>query len=146
MEIKTATIKDLNVVTNLFSKYRQFYKQDLNITAERDFMKQRLENKDSIIYIAYVEDEAAGFTQLYPVFSSVAMKRTYILNDLYVNEKHRKLGVAQALINKSYELCEEEDARYLTLQTAPDNEKAQQLYKKMGMVHDVAFLRFTKFW
>lgn len=146
MKIKKATMNELDIVTNLFSKYRQFYKQTLDLVAERDFMTQRLDNEDSIIYIAYVEGEPAGFTQLYPVFSSVAMKRTYILNDLYVNEKHRKLGVAQALINKSYELCEQEDARYLTLQTAPDNEKAQQLYRKMGMVHDVAFLRFTKFW
>lgn len=146
MEIRNATLNDLDLVTNLFSKYRQFYKQTLNVVGEQDFIRQRLQNEDSIIYIAYIEDKPAGFAQLYPVFSSVAMKRTYILNDLYVNEEYRKLGVAQALINKSYELCGKNDARYLTLQTAPDNEKAQQLYKKMGMVHDVAFLRFTKFW
>lgn len=146
MHIVQATMNDLDLVTALFSKYRQFYKQKLNLIAEKEFMRQRLENDDSIIYIAYVKDEPAGFAQLYPAFSSVAMKRTYILNDLYVNETFRQLGVAQGLINKSYELCEEENARYLTLQTAPDNITAQKLYKKMGMVHDVAFLRFTKFW
>lgn len=47
-------------------------------------MKARLENHESVILIAEENGEFIGFTQLYPTFSSVSMKRIYILNDLFV--------------------------------------------------------------
>lgn len=146
MIIRQATIEDLAEVRNLFTQYRQFYKQPADIEGEHAFIQGRLEQGDSIIYVAIVDEEFAGFTQLYPAYSSVAMKRTYILNDLYVQKKFRQLGVAQKLMEESYALCEQEDARYITLQTAHDNYTAQKLYEKMGMIIDETFLRYTKFW
>jgi len=80
-----------------------------------------------------INGEAAGFAQLYPRFSSVALQRAYILNDLYVEKKFRQQGIERKLFETSYANGEERSARYLTLETAPDIQAAQSLYEHMGM-------------
>ncbi|MGW8957668.1 GNAT family N-acetyltransferase [Paenibacillus sp. NPDC055715] len=69
-------------------------------------------------------ERCLGFTQLYPSFSSVSMKRTWILNDLYVQEEARKQGIAQALLDKAKLHAIQSNAKSLELQTAPDNTNA----------------------
>ena len=58
-----------------------------------NFLKERLENQDSEIFVAEENGILTGFTQLYPLFfSSTRMKRYWLLNDLFVNENHRGKG------------------------------------------------------
>lgn len=144
--IKRARLKDLAVVTDLYSQYRQFYKQEARPEEELQFMEERLVREDSIIYLSYREGKAAGFVQLYPLFSSVAMKRVYILNDLFVHPTHRKKGVGEELINRCYQLAEEEGVAYITLQTAHDNYTAQRLYERLEMIEDTKFKRYSRFY
>jgi GNAT superfamily N-acetyltransferase len=54
---------------------------------------------DSTIFLAEENGNMIGFTQLYPSFSSVSMKRIWILNDLFVAEVYRKQGVAKQLMD-----------------------------------------------
>ena len=77
-----------------------------------------------------------GFVQLYPSFSSVSMKRIWILNDLFVHEDYRKQGVAEALIERSKELAEETGAISIILETQSSNINAQKLYDKTGFEKD----------
>lgn len=135
MVISHAQLKDLDALVNLFNGYRIFYKQDSNPGAVKRFLTQRLMQNDSIIYIAYIDDQAVGFTQLYPLFSSVAMKAIYMLNDLYVDGNYRSQGVGEALINRAKHLCQSENNKGLAIQTAFDN-PAQHLYERLGFVRD----------
>lgn len=135
MTITRAKLKDLNDLATLFDGYRTFYKQDSNIEAAKRFLKQRMLKNDSIIYIAYNNDEAVGFTQMYPLFSSVSMKPIYMLNDLFVSSKHRGEGIGEALIHRAKRLCQSENNKGLAIQTAFDN-PAQHLYERLGFVKD----------
>ncbi|MFT5846382.1 MAG: GNAT superfamily N-acetyltransferase [Psychroserpens sp.] len=135
MTITHAKLQDLNYLAVLFDDYRTFYKQDSNIEAAKRFLKQRMVKDDSIIYIAYDNDEAIGFTQLYPLFSSVSMKPMYILNDLFVSSTYRGQGVGEALINRAKQLCKSENNKGLAIQTAFDN-PAQHLYERLGFIED----------
>lgn len=146
MNIRRAEQKDVDVVVKLFHQYRQFYGQHSDVRAEQAFIQQRIERQESIIYIAYFDGEAAGFVQLYPTFSSVSMQRAYILNDLFVDEAFRQKGIAQALIERCFTLCEEQHAKYVKLETASNNIHAQQLYEKMGMTRECTFWSYTKSW
>jgi GNAT superfamily N-acetyltransferase len=137
MTITHAKLQDLNYLAVLFDDYRTFYKQDSNIEAAKRFLKQRMVKDDSIIYIAYDNDEAIGFTQLYPLFSSVSMKPMYILNDLFVSSTYRGQGVGEALINRAKQLCKSENNKGLAIQTAFDN-PAQHLYERLGFIEDTA--------
>jgi GNAT superfamily N-acetyltransferase len=135
MTITRVKLQDLNDLALLFDDYRIFYKQESNIEAVKRFLKQRMVKNDSIIYMAYDNDEAIGFTQLYPLFSSVSMKPIYMLNDLFVNSKYRGQGIGEALINRAKRLCQSENNKGLAIQTAFDN-PAQELYERLGFVKD----------
>jgi GNAT superfamily N-acetyltransferase len=132
LEIKKASIADIKLVAPLFNAYRIFYKQIANEKAAANFLQERLSKNESVIFIAFVNGVAAGFCQLYPIFSSVGLKRTWLLNDLYVNENARGQGVAAALLQQAKELGIETDARWLLLQTGADNFTAQSVYEKNG--------------
>ncbi|MDQ0973752.1 ribosomal protein S18 acetylase RimI-like enzyme [Neobacillus niacini] len=132
MSIQKATLNELNFLTELFDSYRVFYKQDSDIEGARAFLKERLINEDSVVFIAYDESSPVGFVQLYPTFSSVGMKKSWILNDLYVNASARKKGFGEKLIKKAIEFAEETGAKGVSLETGHDNVTAQRLYEKIG--------------
>ena len=131
MNIIQAKEEHLNDLVPLFDAYRIFYEQKPDIESATQFLKDRIAKNESVVFIAYIDDVAVGFTQLYPSFSSVSMKRSYILNDLYVHKDYRKKGVGTALLNKAIQLCKEKNYKGLGLQTATDN-PAQFLYESLG--------------
>lgn len=145
MKITQVTLETVKDVLPLFEAYRTFYGQPKSEVISH-FLNERIQLNESTIFLARIDGEAAGFVQLYPTFSSVACKRAFILNDLYVAEAYRKRGVAQKLMEKCYDYCIEQEATYMTLETSVSNEQAQKLYKKMGMVVDKEFLHYTKGW
>lgn len=73
------------------------------------------------------------------------MQRAFILNDLFVAQDARKQGVAHALIEQCYSYCEENNARYITLETAETNISAQKLYEKMDMEMDLSVRHYSKY-
>ena len=89
LDIKKVTKDDASSVALLFDAYRVFYNQKSDLPAAFDFLQQRLANNESAVFLAVMGGEPVGFVQLYPVFSSVQMKKSWILNDLFVAETAR---------------------------------------------------------
>ncbi|RNF41209.1 GNAT family N-acetyltransferase [Planococcus salinus] len=145
MHIEQVTMATIHSVVPLFDAYRQFTEQPTDVQAVKEFLEERVSKEESIIFIALINEEPAGFVQLYPTFSSVALQRAYILNDLYVDQNFRQQGIGRRLIERCYEYCKEKEARYLTLETAKDNKKAQKLYEQMGMEQE-EMLHYSKYW
>ncbi|MEH7454409.1 GNAT family N-acetyltransferase [Gottfriedia acidiceleris] len=143
MEVVRAKSEHITEVANLFDQYRIFYKQESNLNGAIDFITERINNKDSVIFLVKEEEQYMGFTQLYPSFSSVSMKKLWILNDLYVTESARQKGVAQLLLNAAKKFAIESKAKALDLQTAIDNKSAQALYEKNGYQVDKEFLSYS---
>lgn len=146
MEMKTVTLATVKDVVPLFNAYREFYNQPSDLEQAEQFLKERLQKEESIIFLAYLDAQPVGFVQLFPIFSSVAMKKAFLLNDLFVAEHARKQGVAMRLIEECYAYCKNEDARYITLETATDNKQAQKLYEKLGMKIDQDVFHYIKYW
>ena len=142
MEIYQATIEDLEGVSNLFNSYRIFYKKASDIEGAKEYIKERLLNKDSVIFIVKNNDDYVGFTQLYPTFSSVSMKRVWILNDLYVDAEARKQGIGEMLLQRAKDYGIETGAKSISLSTATDNYSAQRLYEKNGYTRDTEFYQY----
>lgn len=142
MEILQATIEEAEGVSTLFNLYRIFYQQESDLDGARTYIKERIENKESIIFVAKDKQNYVGFMQLYPIFSSISMKRAWVLNDLYVDEKARKQGVAELLLHKAKEYAIETGAKSISLETAPDNDSAQRLYEKNGYKRDTEFYHY----
>lgn len=137
IKILHARIEHLDKVVDLYGGYREFYEQKQDIERERSFVKQRIENNESVIFLAIDDDGSGmGFIQLYPLFSSVAMRRIWLLNDLYVDKNYRKIGVASALLKRAIEFGKSTGARYVFLETGLENDIAQNLYEKLGWERD----------
>ncbi|MCM3569813.1 N-acetyltransferase [Neobacillus mesonae] len=142
MEIVQAAMEDVDGVSSLFNLYRMFYQQESDLEGARTYIKQRMENKDSVIFAVKDSQNYVGFTQLYPAFSSISMKRAWILNDLYVVTEARKQGIGEMLLNKAKEYAIETGAKSLSLSTALDNDSAQRLYEKLGYKRDSQFYHY----
>ena len=85
MNIRQATLDDLGAIVPLFDGYRQFYGQPSDPALARSFLSERLIHHQSVVFIALdAQQQAIGFTQLFPSFSSVSAARIFILNDLFV--------------------------------------------------------------
>lgn len=132
LQIKKAAVEDVSALAVLFNSYRLFYKQASDINAAGNFLSERLQRNESVIFMAALDGAAIGFCQLYPIFSSVGLQRTWLLNDLFVSEAARGKGVAAALLQKAKEFGIETNARWLLLQTGADNNTAQLVYEKNG--------------
>jgi ribosomal protein S18 acetylase RimI-like enzyme len=145
-EIVTATIKDIDGISYLLNQYRIFYKQERNLEACRSFLQDRLARNDSAIFYARhingSTKEPVGFVQLYPSFSTVSLKRLWILNDLYVEKKYRRMGIARQLLKKAENHARETGSKGLMLETSQDNHKAQQLYESLGWEKDEEFFHY----
>ncbi|MEO8173960.1 MAG: GNAT family N-acetyltransferase [Sediminibacterium sp.] len=136
MIIRKAISSDIGLLSSLFDQYRIFYKQSSDIPGARQFITDRIQQNDSVILVAFRDGKMIGFTQLYPIFSSVGMKRAWLLNDMFVSEDARGSGAADALLKAAQDMGAETSSRWLMLQTATDNHPAQKVYERNGWKKD----------
>jgi GNAT superfamily N-acetyltransferase len=142
--VRQATVHDLDTVAPLFDAYRQFYQQPADLQRARDFLAERFRHHESIVFLAFDErGTATGFTQLYPLFSSVRANCKYLLNDLYVVPAARRSGAARELLTVAAQFARANGAASLSLSTAVDNHPAQQLYESLGWHRDSGFYEYN---
>ena len=133
MHITRATLDHLDRLAPLFDGYRVFYRQASDIEKARSFLEARITNDESVIFAVEMDDGSLlGFTQLYPLFSSVSARRVWLLNDLFVSETARRKGVGQMLMHAARTFATETGAKGLALETGVSNTGAQALYEKLG--------------
>jgi len=60
-QIKKASIEDLDEAAELFNLYRIFYRQESDVEKGKAFLKERLLNNESDIFLAIVDEKAVGF-------------------------------------------------------------------------------------
>jgi ribosomal protein S18 acetylase RimI-like enzyme len=134
IQIKKIDKAEYKLVVEMFNKYRIFYKQPSDLHLAENYLKERLENNQAYIFIAYSDDlnSLIGFTLLYPKFSSVSAKQNWHIGDLYVEPEFRKQGVGNILIQKAIDFAKEHSAVFVSLNTATDNFIAQSVYDTFG--------------
>jgi GNAT superfamily N-acetyltransferase len=142
LNIIQATAAHTDLIAPLFDAYRQFYQAAPDLAAARQFILERLTNDESVIFLALEGKEVMGFTQLYPIFSSVAIQKLWLLNDLFVVPTARHKGIGEALVQRAEQLARDTGFRGLFLRTAVDNYPAQRLYERCGWVRDNQFCRY----
>jgi ribosomal protein S18 acetylase RimI-like enzyme len=142
MKIALAQIEQLEEIAELFDLYRGFYQQSADLAAANNFIQERLQKNDSIIFVASDRDNIVGFIQLYPSFSSVSMKRIWILNDLFVRETKRNQGVARLLMSAAADFARETAAIRIVLSTQISNNSAQTLYESLGYTKNEEFYQY----
>jgi len=145
MTIRKAQRKDIDRLAELFDGYCVYYGKTSNVQKASAFLLDRLNAKDSVIFVAEGNDGILrGFTQLYPFFSSTRMARTWILNDLFVDPNARGKGISKLLIKAAQHFTKETGALTLFLETEKTNKIGNALYPTMHFKLDRAFNHY--FW
>ncbi|OGS05524.1 MAG: hypothetical protein A3G41_07490 [Elusimicrobia bacterium RIFCSPLOWO2_12_FULL_59_9] len=142
LEVRKAGPRDAKILAPLFDAYRRFYRQPSDVRAAERFLRRRLSRKESVVFWVRQGGGALGFAQLYPTFSSITLKRLWILNDLYVLPDGRRQGVAIQLMARARRLALDTGAEGLYLETAAGNRKARRLYEKLGWKREREFYRY----
>ncbi|MCO6056648.1 GNAT family N-acetyltransferase [Pseudomonas sp. MOB-449] len=145
MRIVQATLEHLDLLTPLFVKYREFYGELPFPESSKKFLEKRLSRKESVIYLALSDDDDTrllGFCQLYPSFSSLSLKRVWILNDIYVAEEARRQLVADRLLQTAKKMARETNAVRMRVSTSVSNEVAHKVYESIGFHEDTEFKNY----
>ncbi|WP_405108302.1 GNAT family N-acetyltransferase [Paenibacillus sp. FSL K6-1217] len=141
-----AGLEDVEELAPVFDEYRSFYGQAPDREAAREFLRARLENGESALFMAAAgegEDrQIYGLAQLYPSFSSITVQPVWILNDLFVTKEQRGQGLGSLLLEGVKGFAQGAGAKGLTLSTMIDNTGAQRLYEAHGYVRDESFFTY----
>tara|TARA_B100001559_G_scaffold296345_1_gene279381 strand:+ start:89 stop:532 length:444 start_codon:yes stop_codon:yes gene_type:complete len=132
MQIREAKLSDLENLSDLFNSYRMFYGKKSDLKVANEFLRSRIENKDSKIFVCDLNNELSGFVQLYPIFSSTRVSKYWLLNDLFVDIEKRGKGYSKLLIDRSKELVIESKACGMMLETEKSNDIGNMLYPSTG--------------
>jgi GNAT superfamily N-acetyltransferase len=139
--VRQATVFDLDVLAPLFDSYRRFYRKPGDLALARQFLLERFEHNESVIFLALLPDGCSpvGFTQLFPSFSSASAARILILNDLFVLPEARRKKVGSALLRAAAQFGQAVGVVRMTLSTEMTNAKAQALYESEGWARQDEF-------
>ena len=143
--VRQANSSDIEEVVQLFNQYRELQGKRSDIAAAREFLLARMAAREAIIFVAHERTVLMGFAQLYPSFSSVALARVFILNDLFVHEASRRKGVASRLLDAVESYAWSHDAARVTLNVARENNSGQYLYEVQGWHRDEQFFMYHQF-
>lgn len=136
INIKKVGLNDLESIGELFNLYRVFYRQENDYQKCKQFIKERLDNDQSHIFMVYVDGKAVGFVQLYKLYHYIKLQKQWLLSDLFVHPSYRGHGLSVALIDRSKQWCDETEACGLMLETELTNDIGNSLYPRCGFVLD----------
>ena len=143
MTVSAVGVADLDALVPLFAGYLQFYQVPRSAADIHAFLLERLQRGDAQLFIARDEQGMAqGFTQLYPLQSSLALAPSWLLSDLFVLPSARRQRVGEALMNAARAYAEASGACGLQLETAKTNLAGQALYERLGYVRDELYLTY----
>ena len=129
VEVRPIEAGEIEELLPLVAGYQTFYQAEPDFERNRMFFSRFVHpSPEGLLLGAWVEGRLAGFATLYWFFSSTKAAESVLMNDLYVREDVRGMGVGRALIAIALDQARQRGASHLEWFTAPDNQRAQRLY------------------
>lgn len=143
--IRRAFISDMGWIVDLISKYRRFFGYEDDDEKLYEFTESRLSNNESVIFIACKEtprEKPVGIMQLYPLYSTLMLGKIWVLNDFFIEDHYRGMGLGQKMVDWAIDFASSDGAIHLDLKTQFTNLKAMNFYEKYGFDKDVVFMHY----
>ncbi len=137
--ISSATQDDVAAVAPLFDAYREFFSGHHDLEESERFLQRRFANRESVIFVARIGEEAVGFIQLYPLWSSWYCRRIWFLSDLFVKESSRKRGLGRRLVERAIDHARETDALSILVELPRREPHLAEFYANLGFARDDVF-------
>jgi GNAT superfamily N-acetyltransferase len=139
LTIRQAAIQDLSKLVPIFDDYREYFGQQKVPAAVNQFLFEKFEHLESVIFIAQQQNKVVGFAQLYPVFSSLTLQRVWLLNYFFIAEEFRGSGIGTKLFAKVKEFTLLTKSKGIELSVEHSNKKAWVFWEKQGFKMDEEF-------
>ena len=131
-----------NDAAELFDEYRQHYGANPAPEAVARWMRELMSHEAMRIYVAGPAGTVRGICSVSVVPAALSLRTAWVLRDLYVDPDARRTGVARSLLTTIADEARIEGAHRLSLQTETGNQRAIDLYAKVGfeVINDVVLL------
>ena len=133
--IATVTESDLGELLPLMRGYCDFYEANPSDAGLGEMARALIADADDAGMLLVAEDDGGdviGFAAVGWKWSSLRGARVAVLEDLFVSPEARGKGAADALIEASASRARANGAPVMTWLTAPDNQRAQAVYNRVG--------------
>ncbi len=136
--VSVVTERDLPELLPLMRAYCDFYNvapSDADLLAlSRACLADP--GREGVQFLARRGGEPVGFSTVFWSWATTEGGRVGVMHDLYVAPAARATGVADGLVRACQARCRARGARRLLWQTAPDNGRAQAVYRRLGATRE----------
>ncbi len=146
IKIRKAEKSDIPTIIALVKKLALFERAPQEVTVtEEDYIENGFMNENPLFEsnLAFVDDKIAGFSLWYYRFSTWKGKRLY-LEDIYIEEEFRGMGIGKLLLEKAIEEGKAKNCTGMMWQVLDWNDKAIEFYKKYDVKLDYEWVNVHK--
>ncbi len=144
IDFRAATNSDEGILTSLREEFiaSEMFPNPLDAETNRLVLLALIENEQfGRIWLIECDGETAGYIVLTFGFSLEYSGRDVLVDELFLREQFRGIGIGKQSINFVADFCRRENIRAVHLEVEVSNEAAQNLYRKTGFVdHQRYFL------
>jgi GNAT superfamily N-acetyltransferase len=137
-KIRTAEEKDFEKIVELFREFALFEKLPHKMVNSVERMNSEKELFNCFI-AETTDDQIVGYATYFFSYHTWIGKCLY-MDDLYVKESFRKIGIGKNLINSVIVFAKESKCHKLRWQVSNWNKNAQDFYKRLGAEIDTVEL------
>jgi len=133
-QIKSATESDVPVILTFIKKLAEYERLSHEVVATEDLLRETLfgQRRTAEVAIGYIETQAVGFVLFFHNYSTFLGKPGLYIEDLFVDEDHRRRGYGRALLLHVARLAKERGCGRLEWAVLDWNQPAIDFYKKLG--------------
>jgi GNAT superfamily N-acetyltransferase len=134
LEIKKASIKDVNIILNFIKELAEFENLSHEVSATEQTLANSLfaEQTNAEAIIGYFEKKPVAFAIFFHNYSTFLGKKGLYLEDLFVLPNFRGHGFGKSILKYLAKLAVERDCGRLEWSVLDWNEKAIKFYKSIG--------------
>ncbi len=134
LEIRLATIDDVETIFNLIKSLAEYENLSKQVTGDINRLREHLfvEPTYAQAILAIWSDKAIGYALFFPNYSTFLTKPGIYLEDLFVLPEYRRQGIGKKLLTYIINLAKTNNYGRVEWSVLDWNEPAIKFYEKMG--------------
>lgn len=138
IEIKRSTAGDIPAIIALMRSFAEYEKLGQYFEATEESLHAAMFGERGFVegMLALDSGKPFGYALFYPYFASFRGQIGYYLEDIYVHEKYRRMGIGEAMLRTLAVHAKSRGYERIDFQVLEWNEPAVKFYEKLGVVRD----------
>ncbi|MBK8502620.1 MAG: GNAT family N-acetyltransferase [Saprospiraceae bacterium] len=133
IKLLRAEIAHIQVLLDMMSDFNALYDYPFNRSLVRELLQVFL-NDSSLgrLWLITLDDQIIGYLVVAFGFSFEYHGRDALIDELYIEEKHRGQGLGSEVLDQAFALVAELQIKVIHLEVEPENLQGTKLYQRHG--------------